>query len=187
MTDENQRQINEVWALFRETSTQIAELGKRIDSTNTELGKRVDTVNASVGALTGKWGKFVENFLVPGVPELFQARGIPVHRISQRVKSSINGEHMEIDILVVNKGHVIPIEVKSTLGVDDVRDFLKTLNNFKRFFDEYKDRKVLGAVAGIVMEKSVSDFAYRQGLFVLGQKGANAVILNDTKFKPKEW
>jgi len=79
------------------------------------------------------------------------------------------------------------VEVKSTLSPDDVKEFLGKLKGFRGFFPEYAERKVIGAVAGIVMESGADKFAYRQGLFVIAQKGENITILNDSKFIPKEF
>ncbi|HID57281.1 TPA: DUF3782 domain-containing protein, partial [Candidatus Poribacteria bacterium] len=44
-----------------------------------------------------------------------------------------------------------------------------------------------GAVAGIVIEEEADKFAYRNGLFVIGQSGQAAKILNDEKFRPRFW
>ena len=43
----------------------------------------------------------------------------------------------------------------------------------------------MGAVAGIVIDEGTDKYAYRQGLFVIGQTGEMVRILNDEKFKPK--
>ena len=64
------------------------------------MGKNVD-------ALTGKWGKFVEGLIAPGVVAMFKERGIAVDRIFQRVKAYKDGEGIEIDILAVNKEYAV--------------------------------------------------------------------------------
>jgi hypothetical protein len=61
------------------------------------------------------------------------------------------------------------------------------LKQFKPFFPEYADRKVIGAVAGIVIDEDADQFAYRQGLFVIAQSGEAVKILNDEQFRPKHW
>lgn len=79
------------------------------------------------------------------------------------------------------------IEVKSTLSVDDVNEHLQSLSEFKFFFPEYADRKVVGAVAGIVIDKGAGGCAYQSGLFVVGHSGETVKILNDEKFVPRTW
>lgn len=58
---------------------------------------------------------------------------------------------------------------------------------FKQFFPEYQDRRVFGAVAGIVIDEGADRYAYQNGLFVIGEKGETVKILNDQKFTPKVW
>ena len=144
-------------------------------------------LKAAIDSLTGKWGRFVEGMIAPAVANMFSERGIEVERIFQRVRARRNGEEMEIDILAVNEEYAILIEAKSTLGVDDVKEHIGRLESFKEFFPEYSDRKVVGAVAGIVIEEGADRFAYRNGLFVIGQSGETAKILNDEKFRPRYW
>jgi hypothetical protein len=47
--------------------------------------------------------------------------------------------------------------------------------------------RLVGAVAGIVINENVDKFADRQGFFVIGQSGDTVAILNDESFKPKAW
>ncbi len=90
-------------------------------------------------------------------------------------------------ILAINGEYAVLIEAKSTLKIEDVREHLERLEKFKTFFPEYKERKVVGAVGGIIMEEDSDKYAYRNGLFVIGESGDAAVILNDTNFQPKVW
>ena len=166
-----------------ETEKVIQDVGREIE----ELGKKVEQVNESVNKLTGKWGRFVEGLILPAVQRLFQERGIRIEQVFQRARVERNGARMEIDILASDSEYAVLIEAKSTLTVDDVREHLDRLQKFKTFFPLYRDHKVVGAVAGIVIEEGVDRFAYRSGLFVIGQKGDTVTILNDKKFVPKKW
>jgi len=118
---------------------------------------------------------------------VFSERGIPVQMVSQRVKKRRGGDTLEIDVLVVNAGHVVVVEVKASLSVADVREFLDDLGQFRAFFPEYADWQVHGAVAGIRIEDGADRYAYRQGLFVLAQTGDTVKILNDANFQPRIW
>jgi len=94
---------------------------------------------------------------------------------------------MEVDILAINGEYAVLIEAKSTLKIEDVKEHIERLEKFKTFFPEYSKRKVVGAVGGIVIEEDSNKYAYRNGLFVIGEGGDTAVILNDKGFKPKVW
>ncbi len=107
--------------------------------------------------------------------------------VSQRVKKRRGGDTLEIDVLVVNAGHVVVVEVKASLSVETVREFLDGLQQFRDFFPEYADGQVHRAVAGMQIEDGADRYAYRQGLFVLAQTGDTVNILNDAQFQPKVW
>jgi len=162
--------------MFAETHREFKELK--------HLFQRTDD---KINALDGKWGRFVEGLVLPAAKRLFEERGIALEKVSPRMNAQKNGDHLEIDVFGVGEDYVVMIEVKSTLSVDDVKEHLHELGRFKTFFPEYADRKVLGAVAGIVIEQNVSRYAYQQGLFVIGQSGDAVRLLNDDKFRPKEW
>jgi len=179
--------IREVWSLFKETEKRFKETDERMDRRSRETDEKIKQVSEQVGALTGKWGKFVEGLIVPGAVSMFREKGIEIDRIFQRVEAHKDKDNLEIDILGVNSEYALLIEAKSTLGVEDVKEHVERIQAFKRFFPEYEDRKVIGAVAGIVIDEGADRFAYRQGFFVIGQTGETVKILNDEKFEPKTW
>ncbi len=173
---EIEKGFQEIWKLFKETDTKFKETDKEIKETS-----------RAVRDLTGKWGKFVEGLIVPAVERLFKEWGIVVDKVYQKARSRLNGSEMEIDILAVNGEYAILIEAKSTLKVEDVNDHIDRLKNFKSFFPEYKNRKIIGAVGGISIEEDSDKYAYRQGLFVITESGETVKIINDKKFKSVFW
>jgi hypothetical protein len=184
------REVQEIWELFRRTSNQIEELARSQEETDREIkemAKEVKLVNETVNALTGKWGRFVEGLVAPGAVRIFRERGIEVKQSYTRAESQKHGDTMEIDVLVVNDEYVIAISVKSTLKIEDVDAHIDDLSRFREFFTNFAGKKLLGAVAGVVIDEGADRYAYRKGLFVITQAGENIKILNDEKFKPKEW
>ncbi|MGK7944748.1 MAG: DUF3782 domain-containing protein [Microcystaceae cyanobacterium] len=168
---------------FQEMSQEIEKMSQEID----RMSKRVDLVSQQLGKLGGKWGLFVENMVAPACETLFLHRGIPVHLVSQRVKKREGGDTLEIDILVTNNDHVLVVEVKSSLGLENIKELMEYLREFRHFFPEYSNKQLYGAVAGIEIEDGADRYAYRQGLFVLAQSGENVSILNDKQFQPRAW
>jgi hypothetical protein len=82
---------------------------------------------------------------------------------------------------------VVAVEVKTTLKVEHVKDFIEELKIFKKAFPEYKDKNVMGAMAFLRVEEEADKYAYKQGLFVIKATVESARIINDNKFKPKKW
>ena len=125
---ELERTIQEVWALFRETTEKFKETDKKI----AEVSKTAKLAFDSVTALTGKWGRFVEGLIAPGTISMFKERGIEVEKIYQRVRAHKDGKEMEIDILAIDKEYAVLIEAKSTLGIEDVNEHIERLKAFKK-------------------------------------------------------
>ena len=183
MAQELREEIEEIWSLFREVARRQEESAKHQEETD----KQIKEVSKQVGDLTGKWGKFVEGMVKPGALRLFRERGIELTHSALRTDGTVDGRKMEIDIILSNGDYVVAISVKSTLGADDVNEHIEDLNEFRKFFPMYNDRQLIGAVAGIIIDEGVDRYAYRKGLFIIAQSGENIEILNDDKFKPKEW
>jgi hypothetical protein len=154
---ETDRRIREVSLEIRAVSLEVKQLGQQVN-------KEIAHVNKQIGDLGGKWGRFVENMVEPACETLFLKKGIPVHQVAQRLKRHSAEKTLEIDVLVTNEAHVLVVEVKSTLGVTDVKEFIEDLSQFRLFFPEYAQKNLYGAIAGIEIEKGVAKFAYRQGL-----------------------
>ena len=168
---------------FQDTDRKFQDTDRKFQDTD----RKFQETARLVSDLGGQWGLFMENQVAPACERVFSERGIPVQMVSQRVKKRRGGDTLEIDVLVVNAGHVVVVEVKASLSVEAVREFLDDLRQFRDFFPEYADWQVHGAVAGMRIEDGADRYAYRQGLFVLAQTGDTVKILNDAQFQPKVW
>ncbi|HIJ84121.1 MAG TPA: DUF3782 domain-containing protein [Magnetococcales bacterium] len=209
--------FDDVWKMFQEVSAQMretdhkfqemvredrerrAELDRRFQDTDRKIkevssqmldtDRKVKEVSQQVGNLGSRWGEFVEGIVAPACETLFAERGIPVHRVSLRVKArSLDGSRrMEIDLLVDNTDSVVLVEVKSRLTAEDVRDHLKRVHEFKEFYEGEGGARVMGAVAGILIDNGVDKFAMNEGLFVIVQSGDSVKLANNGKFVPRTW
>jgi hypothetical protein len=184
---ETERCFQETERRFQETERRFQETERILKEQSLKTDRQITRLSKEIGNLGGKWGRFVENMVAPACETLFLNREIPVHQVSQRVRKRLDGKTLEIDVLVTNENHVLVVEVKSSLSVDDVKELIKNLTEFRQFFPEYNHKQLYGAVAGIEIEEGADKYAYRQGLFVLAQRGENVAILNDTEFQPQTW
>ncbi len=201
--------LEEVWRLFKasdEKFDRLVELGDRrhaeteaamarsraeteaiMARSRTETEAAMRELTRKMDRLSDRIGEFAEGMVIPAVRRLFAERGIEVHRIARHVEGAHDGRTTEFDIVLANARHIVAIEVKSRLKVPDVVNHVRRMKNFKDYFPEYRDRVVLGAVAGMVVDDEAGRFAYRQGLFVLAQSGETVIILNNRTFRPKAW
>ncbi len=176
---------------FQDTDREIKETGQLIKEVSAQMrdtDRKVKEVSQQVGNLGSRWGEFVEGIVAPACEALFAARGITVREVHPRIKANLPGNrHLEVDLLAVDGDVVIPIEVKSRLRGEDVRDFIQRLGELKEFMPRYADARVMGAVAGIVIDRDVDQFAMNEGLFVIVQSGDSVKLANDGKFVPRTW
>ncbi len=196
--------LEDVWRLFRENAAQqketdrllkqqSEEFAQRMKAQSEEFDKRMKKqekdFNRQLGILSNRLGDFVEAFVEPSVVRLFQERGLDVHVVTRDVKAKNPKLNlaMEIDLLVINGDSCVLIEVKSNLSIDDVNEHIERMSKFKPLFPLYADKKVYGAVTGMVIPENVAKYAYKKGFFVIAQQGDSAIILNDQKFQPIAW
>ncbi|MEW5958850.1 MAG: DUF3782 domain-containing protein [Chloroflexota bacterium] len=182
----------EVWQLFKETDARFketqAELERRFKETDAKFKETDQQLRRLEGLFGSQWGKMMEALVQPGALSLFQERGIQVRHIFPRAKSQLDGHTMEIDLLLENDAEVVVLEVKSTLKVSDVADFLADLGQFLDFFPRYRRYRVYAGVAGLDIVEDADRYAYRQGLFVVQVGGEGVVSLkNDAQFQPRDF
>ncbi len=169
---------------MKETDRQMKETDRRIDRRFHETDLKIQAVNKQIGELGGRLGQFVEAMVKPGVVKLFQERGIDVTMTTSGTSVSDKDGGIEIDIMVRNGKEIVLIECKSKLKTDDVNDHLKRLAKFKKYFPEYADKKVMGAMAAMVIPEGAGRYACKKGLFVMAQHGELMTLINDEHFEP---
>ncbi|MEO5339836.1 MAG: hypothetical protein H7837_04865 [Magnetococcus sp. MYC-9] len=185
---ETDQKFKETDLKFQETDRRLQEMIRESDRQIQATAAQMRETDRKLDRLGNRLGEFVEGLVAPACKTLFAQRGIPVHKVSRRVEADLpGGRRMEIDLLVVNGNAVALVEVKSKLTVDDVRDHMTRLSEFKEFFSEYADKQAIGAVAGMVIEENVTRFAIGKGLFVIEQAGETMRMVNEESFVPRAW
>ena len=167
------------------------EFDERLKKSQKESEKSRRDFNTRLGQITGTWGKFVAEMVKPRIIKLFKDKGIPIKTTLQNVVGLLGEEnYYEIDLLLINSKIAVAVEIKSSLSVDDVKEHLERLEKIQKVQPERIDLSgatLMGAVAGMIVENDADKYAYKQGLYVLRQKGNLVEIMNDDKFMPKEW
>ncbi len=198
LIQENSKQLNETRALlneqlketraildarFRETDERIRATDRQIQETD----KIVRNLTNRVKESEKRWGKFVEALVEGKLVEMLNEKGIPVNLTLQRIKRKYKDDDYEIDLIAKNGNEIVVVEVKTTLGTEDVQHFVEKLKIFKEVISEFKENKVFGAVAYIQQDSESQKFAAKKGLLVIKAVGESAKIENRSNFKPKEW
>ena len=184
---ETDRKFQETDRNMKENQAEIKEMKKETERMSQETTQSFKTVNTIIGNLGNRLGQFVEEAVRPSAVRLFRECGIDIHEVQQNIAVKRDGEGLEIDLLVVNDKDTVVIECKSNLSIDDVNEHLVRLDKIKRMLPRYKDNRVLGAVAGMVIPDNVAQYAIRKGLYVIGQNGDHLALRNEQLFLPKVW
>lgn len=200
--------FDKVWLLLKENSIQLKEtraiLDEKFRATDEKFqetdeimratDKQIQETDRIVRSLTNKlkesekrWGKFVEALVEGKLVEMLNDKGILVNLTLQRIKRKYNDEDYEIDLIAKNGNEIVVVEVKTTLGIEDVNHFIDKLKIFKEVISEFKENTIYGAVAYIQQDSEAQKYAAKKGLLVIKAVGESAKIENRSNFKPKEW
>jgi hypothetical protein len=169
--------VDELWALFRETDRKLEETARQMKETDRKLGE-----------LGNRFGELAEHLVAPSIMEKFNALGYDFDDISadRRIKLP-NGESVEVDILLENAASSIAVEVKAKPRERDVDEHIERIQFLRQHKDRHRDsRKLLGAIAGAIMVDSVRNYAFKAGLYVIEQTGDTVKIHTPPGFIPRE-
>ena len=130
-----------------------------------------------------------ENLLMPvrNVNRTWESLSLitPYHTVCNP-KSRNGAPRWEIDIIAANGDEVVAVEVKTTLKVRQVTDFIETLKVFpEEAPSAYRGKRTYGAVAYLKADEAADGYAERQGLYVIRATGSSASITNQEGFKPR--
>ena len=181
---------DDIWAILREVAQSQKEFKvaqKELQDAQKQTEREIKAVSVSIGRLSNRLGEFVEEAVRPAAVRLFRERGIDVHEVHQNITAKRDGEGLEIDLLVINDKDMVVIECKSNLSIDDVNEHLIRLEKIRRLMPRYKDNRISGAVAGMVIPGNVAAYAIRKGLYVIGQNGDHLELQNDAVFAARIW
>ena len=195
-TDEKLKEMfQETDKRFRETDEKLKEkfqeTDRKIQETDKQLKEFLKGLKKLEDTFITKWGRFMEVLVNSGATSALRAAGLSVDHSAKNFTQEVPdamGRGMEIDVLCWGEDIVVPIEVKTTLKVEDVDEHIEKLGRFFECFPNFRGMKLYGAVAGLDFAGGSNRYAYRKGLYVLTLKGNKVVeVSNDGKFRPKIW
>ena len=204
---ENDRRMQETDRLLKESKLETDRLRQETDRRRQEIDRQMQKskletenyiketsrqIKKLQDMFSNKWGELVESLVSGRLLKLLKKRGIHINGLFFNRENNytlIDGKkkYCEIDIIARNGHELVAVEVKSTLGANEVNRFLEVLRQFTLFFPEYKGRKIYGAVAYLKLYQQADLYAMRKGLFVIKATGDSACITNKADFKPLDF
>jgi len=192
--------LKELEEKLKETDEKIKELVKSQEETDKKMKElmesqkktdyQIRSLTKAISELNGVWKNFSEKIVFDNIEDALKELGFKVEYIIENIRKRIGSESIEIDILAGCENEVIVVEVKTTLKVEDVENFIEKLRDkFLTFFPEFKGKyKVYGAIAGLKLQEGVDKFAIKNGLLVFRYKDKGKVeVLNPQGFKPRDF
>ena len=159
------------------------KLDEGLEKSRIEFDRKMNKMR---GIWSNAWGDFVESLVSGSLVKMIQEWIPSINTIMKNIEGQRNGYDCEFDIIAINNDSLVVVEVKSTLSVQDVKDFLEKLQNFSMFLPQFKNYKVYGAVAYLKVTQGAEKFAMKQGLFAIRATGDSGEILNKKdSFEPQ--
>ncbi len=187
---EAERQARETERQARETERQTREAEREAERLARDAEQR--RWNKERGEIARKQGKLVEDIVAPSIPRVVaDVFGLgdedPLDRFAIREQRSANGQRREFDAVAAWPGHFLINETKSELRPGDVPVFIEMLRGARQFFPEYRDRKLVGALASLYLAPSLVRYVERQGIIVMGLGDDLMEAKNSPGFRPTEF
>ena len=175
------------------TFKEIREILKNVSEEQKETGKQIKALERSLAKTNGnfnnKWGDFMEKLVKGDLVNLLKKRGIKVVTTVQRLE--IEGENKkrlaEFDIAAIDGDVTVILEVKTTLEVSDVHEFIKKLTTFKDRL-KFGGKIIYGGLGYLDATIKAKKLSMENGLFLIESPGGEAAvskIVNDEDFRPK--
>ena len=93
----------------------------------------------------------------------------------------------EFDVIAVCGDYLMVNETKSKLEPSNVPELLETIREFREYFPEYKDKKIIGSLATLFADESLIKYASREGILILAVGEELMDVMNEPGFKPTEF
>ncbi len=187
-------EMREIREIQKETDRQMKETDRQMKETDRQMKETDKKIDKVFGTFSNNWDKLVESLVEGDLLKKLAEKGIKIDGTASRVKGVIKAtkaqeedKECEIDILARNGKEVVALEVKSDCNKKDVDHFLDVLRDFTRYFREYRDKVVYGAIAYLRVQQGADKYAEKKGLFVIKATGNSSRITNKANFKPKDF
>ena len=179
--------FDKVWKMFQETDKQIKQTDKRLDKKFKETDRKLKRLSEIASGLGINLGEVAEDFFRGALENMDELWGIKYDHVD-KLKRTTKQQQGEYDIVLFNGDTCIVIEVKQKLHPRDVEDFYqRKLPKFRTLFPEFKDRRIIGALASFTLCDDAKEKAMELGFLVLTQSGQKIKVLNDQNFSPAIW
>ena len=185
----NPPSFESVWVLFQEIGEKQKETEQILKETALQMKESKAEFNEKLGNYINLFGDFTEYTMAPKLREKFMELGLDFPRTNRnmKVKDKVNNIFLETDVMLENGDKAMMVEIKTQLTVERINKYIERLEKMRKYADLHGDKRTfLGAVAGVVVDDEVREYALNHGLYLIEPAGADLNITSPNG-KPKEW
>jgi bifunctional DNA-binding transcriptional regulator/antitoxin component of YhaV-PrlF toxin-antitoxin module len=157
-----------------------------------ELRKKIADSRKELGQISHRLGTIVEDLVAPSLPRVFRElvncpadEDVLINVRVRRRHPTQKGSMLEIDAMADCGNYVLFNETKSQFSPEKVKAFLKKLAVVRDYFPEYQSYQIRGCIASLYLDKSLVEYASRQGLLALASGEYLMTVQNDAGFSWK--
>jgi len=178
---------------IKEMSREVAEMQKETDRLSRKNERAIKALNKQMGGLHNSFGELAEYMVAPGVVDLFNDKGYHItkaatcgYKIFEKDKK--RRIRAEIDLYMENGDYIIAVEVKTSLGENDIEKHKGRLEILREEADRIGDRrKIRGGMAVAVLSEADRKAVLDAGFYLLEPSGDMMKMDLPEGFVPKEW
>jgi len=169
-----------VWAVLQEVAERQKETD-RIANNNAHIFKRLDKF----------FGDEDEYIVLPDLMQKFREMGFEFTKAYHRadIADRVHKIYTEIDITLENGDKVMIVEVKSKPTTENITEHIERMEKVRQHGNLHGDgRAFLGAIAGMIVNDNVKEFALKSGFYVIEPSGETFIITApEGEYSPREW
>jgi hypothetical protein len=192
--------FEEAWALVRENIAGMRELResqketdrgiKELRESQKETDRMIKRLSENIGGLNRSVGELVETLIAARLWEKFPEYGLQRAYRRLPVYDENNVPKTDIDILLVNTGWAMAVEVKREVDRKDVEHHIERMGRIQKYPPGLipPGVKLLGALAGGLVEAEAREYAHECGFYALELTGETVTRIPEPPgFRPKTW
>jgi hypothetical protein len=174
-----------------EDRVQMKELRESQKETARQMKENADRLDKQLGKLGNRFGEMIEYMVMPNLVQRFREMGFVFTEAYPHavIEDRENDIFAEIDITLKNGDKVMIVEVKSKPTTEDVTEHIERMEKVRAHADLHVDRRAfMGAIAGMVFNDNVKQFALKNGFYVVEPSGETFIITApEGIYSPREW
>jgi len=171
---------------FKETSErEMREFKEEMRTSHKEMDRRM---NRQWGEFSRIIGRMAEDLVAPSIPRILRTTincqdiDFTYVNVNKRCKN----KEAEYDVVAGSGDYILINETKNKLRSEDIKHFAeKVLPKARDFFPEYADKKFIGAIASLYVNKQQVKDGEKRGIIVLGFGQDVMEVLNSKGFSPR--